>query len=59
MPAIQELLPLLTEAIKAAESADSLSPEDWQVLDRRFQAAVMAAIGKPSPGRLGAAQTES
>ena len=46
--AIQELLPLLTEAIKTAEAADVLSPEEWEELDKRLQAVVLEAIGSQS-----------
>lgn len=46
--AIQELLPLLTEAIKTAETADVLSPEEWNGLDRRLQAIVLESLGTKS-----------
>ena len=46
--AIQELMPLLTETIKAAEAADVLSPEEWEELDRRLQAVALEAIRNKS-----------
>jgi hypothetical protein len=46
--AIQELLPLLTKAIKTAEAADVLSTEEWERLNRRLQAIALEAIGNRS-----------
>ena len=47
--AIQDLLPLLTEAIKTAETADVLSPEEWNGLDLRLRAIVLEALGSKPP----------